>query len=322
MLIKIAVRLRPFSHTPGARCVIPRSCSIIEVFPTLLRIDGREWKMPLTGPVSGFTVQQDLEKDCVFVFGRAQEGYFRLRIEAHDAGFRIQSEKGPLKGGKIHEEIPYSAKTAFERLSLGSHKEQNWDALQRRGDLSEILPILFCLGQKTPQISPQPLTGTAQLLKLPEDRTQLGPALLIFFQAAFKSFLVPRLVDDEHQGLIPSEPVKGDPFFLLQEGAKMIRSLFFRQNERRLAFLPNLPIPFHAGRLIGVQAPGIGEIDMEWSKKLLRRVILRADTSGEMILELQKEIQSFRVGKKKKLQKGEPLLVEAGKTYHLDRFEK
>lgn len=102
----------------------------------------------------------------------------------------------------------------------------------------------------------------------------------------------------------------------------MIRSLFFKQNERRLSFLPHLPISFDAGRMVGLIAPGIGTLDFEWSKKLLRRVNIRAEISGEVILELQKEIQTFRANKKKKLKKGEPLLLEAGKTIHLDRFEK
>lgn len=320
-MIRIAVRLKPFSHTPGMSCVIPKSCAVIEAFPTLLRIDGKEWKMPLTGHVHGFTLQQDLEKNCIYVFGKAKEGYFRIRVEAHDDGFQIVSEKGPLKSGKITvERDPYSP-ASIERLSLGSHKAQDWDLVKKRMDLKEILPVLFLLGQKIPKILPQPITGTAELLKLPEEREKLEEALLAFVKASFKGMLVPRLVDDQHQGFVPHQEAKGNPFFLLQEGAKMIRSLFFKQDERRLAFLPNLPISFDAGRLIGLKAAGIGEIDLEWSKKLLKRAVIRAAISGEVILELQKEIKTFRVSKKK-IKKGEPLLVEAGKTYHLDRFEK
>jgi hypothetical protein len=322
MKIKIAARLKPFSHTPGASCVIPGSCAVIEAFPTLLRIQDRDWKMPLTGPVSGFTLQQDLEKNCVYVFGKAKEGYFRVRIEARGDGFEIHSEKGPLKSDRIAAEVSCISKSALERLSLGNHKAQDWDQLQRKGDLKEVLPILFFLGQKTPLIPPQPFSGTARLLSLPSDRILLAPALEAFFKAAFKGILVPRLTDDQHQGLVSEEPVEGNPFFLLQEGAKMIRSLFFKQNERRLFFLPNLPIPFDSGRMLGIQAPGIGEIDLEWSKKILRRVILRPFAPGEVLFELQKEIKTFRVGKKKKQRRDEPLLLEPGTIYHLDRFEK
>jgi hypothetical protein len=322
MKIKIAERLRPFSLIPGSACVIPGSCAILEAFPTLLKIGGHKWPMLLTGPVAGFTLQQDLEKNCVYVFGRAKEGYFRLKIEAKDSGFAIESQRGPLPRAFISAEVPFVSSSSFERLSLGNHKAQDWDQVQRRSDLKEILPVLFCLGQKIPLILPQAPTGTAHLLHLPSQRKELEGALLSFFKASFKSLLVPRLFDDQYQGLSPIEPIVGNPFFLLQEGAKMIRSLFFQQTERRLGFLPQLPISFDAGRMLNVQAPGIGEIDFEWTKKTLRRVIVRATATGEVVSELQNEIKTFRVNKKRKMQKEEPLLLEAGKTYHLDRFEK
>lgn len=322
MKIKIAERLRPFSFVPGAACVIPGTCAVLEAFPTLLRIDEREMKLPLTGPVSGFMLQQDLEKHCVYVFGRAKEGYFRLRIFASDAGFHIEAEKGPIESELLSAEIPFVPNAPFERLSLGNHKAQDWDQVLRRSDLKEILPVLFCLGQKIPHIPPQPLTGTARLLEWPKERKLLAPAIESFVKAAFKNILVPRLVDDQHQGISPDEKAGGNPFFLVQEGMQRIRALFFKQNERRLALLPALPIPFDAGRMLGLKAPGVGEIDLEWSKKTLRRVILHADMPGDVLFELPTEIKTFRVNKKRKLKRDEPLLLEPGKTYHLDRFEK
>jgi len=321
MSIKIAERLRPFSHTPGASCVIPGTCSVIEAFPTLLRLGDHEHKLDLTGPVLDFTLLQDLEKHCVFVFGKAKEGYFRLCIRANDTGFEIEAEKGPVKSTFIRKEVEFVPKAPFERLSLGSHKVQDWDLVQRRFDLKEILPIFFCLGQKIPLLPPQPLTGTAQLLKSPESRSHLAQALEAFFKAAFSQILVPRLTDDQHQGFIPDEPAKGDRFFLIQEGAKMVRGLFFKQNDRRLSFLPHLPVSFDSGRFVGVNAPGIGNIDLEWTKKQIRRVHIRATSSGEVILDLPKEIKTYRVGKKKR-KSSEPLLLEANTTYLLDRFEK
>jgi hypothetical protein len=326
-MIKIAERLRPYSHTPGTACIIPGTCSEVEAYPTLLKIVGKEHKLKLTGPVKDFMLEQDLEKNCVRVSGKAKEGFFRLRIHATDAGFDVIGEKGPVKTIHIPFETKFVHKPTFERLSLGNHKSQDWDMVQKRCDLKEFLPILFCLGQKIPLIPPQPLTGTARLLELPTDRADLSEALEAFFKAAFTKILIPRLVDDQHHGLAPHEPAEGNRFFLVQEGAKMIRSLFFKQNERRIAFLPNLPIPLDCGRLVGLQAPGIGEIDLEWSKKTLRRVIIRASTPGEVILELQKELKSYRVRKtmreKGHRQKGtEPLLLEPGKTYLLDRFQK
>ncbi len=321
-MIKIAQRLKPFSHTPGISCPIPGTLSILTAYPTLLKLDDQKVELPFTGPVEQFTVELDLEKSAVFVFGRAKEGYFRLQISANSSGFQIKSEKGIFQSLKIQKEISFRSLEKCERLSLGSHKSQDWDLVKRRLHLKEILPTLFLLGQKLPHIPPQPLRGIARLLQLNEERKNLEKALLSFFMAGFSNMLAPRLFDDQFQGIIAEETVEGEPFFLLQEGAKVIRSLFFTQKERRLAFLPKLPISFDAGRMVNLNAPGIGEIDFEWSKKQLKKVNIYCHTEGEVILELQKEIQSFRVNKKGKIKRGEPLFLEKNKTIYLDRFEK
>jgi len=322
MKIVIREKCKPFSHLAGASCVIPGTCSEIEAFPTLLKIGDVEVKFLCKGPVKGFTLELDLERHCVFVFGEALDGYYRLRIEASDSGFDITSEKGSALKKALHiaHETPFVSKGSFERLSLGSHKAQDWTSGQV--DLRTALPILFCLGQKIPRVPPQALTGTAQLLQMPEDRSALFNALQAFFKAAFTNLLIPRLVDNQYHGFVPDEPAKGNRFFLIQEGAKMIRSLFFRQDERRLKILPHLPIPFDCGKMTALQAPGIGEIDFEWSKKLLRCLSIRASTSGEVIFDLQKEIKTFRVDKKHKQKANEPLLLQAGKTTFLDHFQK
>lgn len=325
-MIKIVERLKPFSHVPGASCLLPGTCLVVEAFPTLVRVGTFEFPLPLTGPVEGFTLQQDLERDCVFLFGKAREGFFKLRIGAYEGGFSLDVEKGALESQKIEAEFPFHAPRDSERLFLGNHKAQDWDLIQRRADLKEWLPPLFCLGQKIASVPPQKLCGTARLLDWrldsPRDRIYLAQALDSFFKAAFTKILVPRLRDDHYQGLVPDEPVDGNPFFLIQEASRQIRALFFRQNERRLAFLPHLPLPLDAGKLTGLKVAGVGKIDFEWSKKSLRRAVIHTDTSGEVIPEWPKEIKSYRVGKKESKKRGEPLLLQAGKIYLLDRFEK
>lgn len=337
MKIAIAEKLTPFSHLPGTACVIPGTNWEIEAYPSLLRIGKREFKWDLTGPVAEFTLQQDLEKNCVYVFGKAKQGYFRLQIRASDSGIDLYADRIPSKGfgalkskGTLHlaTEVPFVSKTSYEKLSLGSHKAQDWDLIQRRCDLKEMLPILFALGQRIPYvIPPQKLTGAARLLELPKDRNSLEDALLTFFKAAFTKLLIPRLTDDHYQGLIPEEPVVGDRFFLIQQGCKMVRGLFFRQNERRIELLPLLPPSIDCGRMIGVKADGIGEIDFEWSKKMLKKVIIRADVSGDAVLELPREIKRYRIRKNLrekgfKQERDEPLKLEAKKTFFLDLFQK
>lgn len=322
MTIQISERLKPFSHLPGAACLLPGTCLQVQAFPSLIRIGSHEIRLPVTGPVQGFTLQQDLEKNCVYVFGKAIEGYFRLRIVGSDGGIEMIVEKGPLQGVQICEEIPFFLRQPMERLSLGNHKEQDWDQVLKRFDLKELLPIFFCLAQKIPPIPVQPLTGTARLLNWPKERSLIAPGLEKFFKAAFNRLFIPRLVDDEHQGLVPDEAVVGNPFYLIQEGAKRVRELFFVQEERRLQFLPSLPIPLDCGRMIGVQALGIGQIDFEWSKKTLKRVVIRANMSGEILFDLPKELKSFRVNRKERQQGGDPLFIQAGMSYFIDQFQK
>lgn len=318
---KIAIdeRLRPFSHTPGTACLIPGTCVAIQAFPMRLQINEHTVPLDLIAPVKDFTLQQDLEKNCVFVFGKAKEGFFKLRITGNTSGIDIHVEKGNLKGQHIEMEIPFFLASPVERLSLGSHKALNWD---KPKTLRELLPPLFSLSQKIPEIPPQPLRGTARLLELPKEKGDLAQGLESFFKAAFTQILVPRLFDDQYQGLCPNEPAEGNPCFLIQEGGKMVRRLFFEQNQRRVKLLPQPLAPLDAGRLIGIKAPGIGEFDIEWSKKSLRRVILRASATGDIIFELRQEIKSFRINRKWKAKSSEPLLVKEGNTYYLDRFQK
>jgi hypothetical protein len=341
MKIQIAQKLRPFSHAPGAMCVIPGTCLEIEAFPTRLKIGGQiDLKFQLTGPAAGFTLQQDLEKNCVWVFGKAREGFYRLKIKASDEGVVLTAEKTPASGLSYEGskkgllrlkdallfslEVKFHLSSSIERLSLGSHKAQDFDKKQ---GLKEMLPLLFLLGQKIPRIAPQPLLGTAALLEMPKERLKIEESLQAFLLAAFTPIFIPRLNDSHHQGLAPEETAEGNRFFLIQEGAKTVRGLFFQQNERRLKFLPLLPVSLDCGRMLQMKAEGIGELDFEWTKKLLRRVILRASTSGEVLFDLQNELKSFRVRsslneKGRRHQKSEPLLLQAGKTYFLDLFQK
>lgn len=323
MTISITARLRPFSHRPGARCVLPGSHWKIEAFPTLLRIGDIDVPLEVTGPVRNFTLQQDLEKNCAWVFGDAQEGFYRIKVEAKEEGFELFFDRFPHAKRRKEKkffprEITFFLPQYWERLSLGSHKAQDWDLVRRRLDLKEILPVLFGLGQKIPRLPPQPLRGTARLLEVPKDPKQILPAFEAIFLAAFHEIAVPRLNDDEHQGLCPEEAEVGHPFFLLQETEKRIRALFFSQDERRLSFLPSSP--FAAGRMIDVQVEGVGSLDFEWAKGIPRRIVFRASTSGEVVLLFPKGVTSFRAEKKKRKAE-EPLLLEAGKTYLLDRFQ-
>jgi hypothetical protein len=331
--IDIAVRLHPLMHQPGVTCLIPRSELSVQVFPALIRLGDLEWHLPLKGPIQGFTVEQDLEKGAVHVFGRAAQGFFRYCISREDEGIRISFEKDFEKEVFIPKSSP-RGQGSRERLSLGMHRSQDWAGVQRRRDLREIFPAWLRLSQMLPPVgegAPLFLLKRCREVITCRDRESLVPAFLNFFDAHFSGILAPRLFDDQFQGLVPEQEIFPDglsPLFLLKESGALIRELFFKEGEESLALLPCLPPEFHSGRFISITTAQGDSIDIEWSKKLLRRAIIRAASQRTLSLGLQKEIQTFRLRRSLRKEQGvvltrdDPLFLERGETLYLDRFQK
>jgi len=296
--ISIAQRFRPFSHQPGARSLLPGTSLVIQAFPTLIRIEGLcELPLDLSGPVREFTLQQDLEKGLVAIWGKAKEKHFQIKIQAEQDVVAIS--------GLIEKKIPYSSfqpSLPLERLSLGNHRAQDWAQVMRRFDVRQILPILYHLSQWTPSVK-----GAVQEIEDWES----------FLHARFSGILVPRLFDDEYQGLLP--PLEGDPYSLVVEAKKQIRALFFEQRGKQLHCLPSSP--FSVGRMTDVRVEGVGTIDFEWKKRdQVRSFVLRAmhDAEIEVLgptfrLRSPRQEKSFRVQKR--------FEVRTGEIYFADRFQ-
>lgn len=347
MQITIAERLRPFSHTPGTAFLLPGTSLCFHCFPACLRIiDLSQYParpvsdipFEIVGPVDNFTVTQDLEKGQLTVSGDTVNGYLRYRVvpTVEAPYFSIIMEKTPNGFGFSHSKVGcLKEMPSTERLSLGNHKAQDWDLIQRRCDLAEIFPLWFRLGQLSPVLGQCTNQGTAALL---EDcrhkmdggvRLELVPAFRKLFLAAFDRGLVPRLVDTQHQGFALSEIAPGQDISalrLLAEGAQLIRRLFLQSDQSVLSVLPALPPEFHCGRLVKMRE-NAGLLDMEWSKKTIRRMVLKVEDTQEVLFRFQKEIKRFRVRKNENergcfIDHGQPVTVEAGQTYLFDRFEK
>ena len=235
MKISIAKRFKPFSHTPGVKLLLPGTDQLFQVFPAKIVADGKEIPLDIKGPVKNFTVEQDLERGQIRIFGQALSGYY-------EKIFKAPAYEKPK-----------------ERLSLGVHKALDWDLVKRRHSMAEILPIWHFLGQVTPE-KPSHREGTAALL----DRS-----LEHLFLAGFEGILSPRLIDTDEQGFDLKQPEDSDPLVLLTEGARIIRNLFLQEREDVFHILPSLPKEFHCGRLT------TPSIDMEWSKHKLRKLIVR-----------------------------------------------
>ncbi len=330
-MIKIAERLRPFSHQAGIRFVLPMSSIAVQVFPTRLFFSDLEGKnasfhhdFDFRGPIKQFTAQLDLEKGHLCVFGFTQSGYMRYFLKAEKEGVVLEMDK------------PHPGRLSFplamtecrcehrERLSLGEHKAQDWEEIKRRLDLKEIFPHWFALSHCMPggQLS-HPLLEECRSVIAKREKVKVLEAFESLFLASFEGVLVPRLIDLEYQGILPQGEIKGFPLPILTEGGKLIRSLFISEDQGAVGLLPCLPPEFHCGRMIGLKSSRGDFLDMEWTKKALRKV--RIEATGEMALKLPKGIVSCRMKmgrtlEKLSVDKEGRVFLPAKKTIFLDRF--
>ncbi|MCY3974067.1 MAG: hypothetical protein OXF02_00760 [Simkaniaceae bacterium] len=351
--IRSAHPLRPFSHIPGDRCMIPGSIFRLTAHPVrfeIADIRGRGtpilFLLRMTGPVGGYTLMQEIEEESVLVYGSAKEGYFAFRIAVRGGALLLIVDRCPEEGLPFSfpdaevrlrrkeryalKELPPSVKegafTEREKLDFGCYKKQDWSFVRRRLLLREILPFWFALGVRSPPVSPH-YSGTASLLaELREEvgnreRERIAGTFLRLFSAGFGGMLVPRLHDDTYQGIVSTTEMLPDPSpeVLLTTGAELMRSLFISSHDRILSLLPSLPVALHAGSLVNVRIADELVVDMRWSKKRLRLLVIRALKSGSWQFDLPRPCSRFRMnGVDRK--GGEPLLLEAGVRYFSDRF--
>lgn len=366
MRITIADRFRPFSHVPGTFSILPASILRVQVFPSLIRLHDlskaepqllTEISLGVKGPVSDFTVQQDLEKGHICIWGHTASGYLRYRLAALNDGDGISLilEKAPtdmsikcsngytcvenisnrIVVSRRHHSTEKAVIPTVERLSLGNNKAQDWILIARRIDMTEVFPLWFRLGQMIPPQKVVSCDGTLELLEQckkiinEKNAIEIVPAFRNLFLAAFDSGLSPRLSDTEHQGFRLKEisrECKASPLTILTEGAALIRSLFFNSSENELHVLPLLPPEFHCGRMIQLQSEA-GVLDLEWTKKSVRRMIYKAAIDGDIRIVLKREIKRFRIRKSEQdkdmiidAQDG-VISVEPQQVYLLDHFE-
>lgn len=332
MQIKSALRFQPFTHLVGTPCLIPGTEWVCRIYPTLIRLgrakEAIEHPLPLVGPVRPFTIFQDLEKGRIEVRAKAENGFFRFFIAAEEGMVKLIPLKGPLQplNLAIAGNIPSPPK---ERLSLGINKQQDWQMVLRRGDPAEVLPFWLRLAAWTPEgpSDPNEIRGTYSLLQKGEKVKQYT-LLKNAFEGCFEGLLTPRL-DDGHLGLISPEelPETLSPLPILHRGAALIRSLFVEFEGEEIALLSHLPPEFHAGRFIHITTPHGDTLSLEWSKKLLKKVYLKAGSTRTISWKAQRSLRSYRlrVGRATRGERvsiHEPLEIENGREYHLDRFEK
>lgn len=343
MRIQIHDRLKPFSHIPGTVCLLPLTYTQFKIYPALIEVYDLQQERPklintiplhLPGPVEQFTIQLDMEKGWIRVWGFSKGSFFRYRVISTISGeWGIFSENEFTKTlfakdlftKKEKEPIPFK-----ERLSFGVHKAQEVEQIRKRGEINEFFPFWFRLGQLVPKI-PKANGGVFDLLEecvSLMSKGQMDPfhtKIKQLFLVGFKGIFSPSLFDDDHLGFSLSKPI-GSPLSIVQEGASLIRSLFFQEKEEMYLILPKILKGCHSGKITGITSKK-ATLDIEWTKNTLRRMVIFGEKEGQIRLVLPKEIKKFRFKEKGSNEtahlKGQDHLLSISheKTYFFDRFE-
>lgn len=338
MKIAVAQRYRPFSHLPGIECLVPGSLFVLKAFPSLLQVKSlegvvlAELHLDISAPVHEFTLIQDLENPSVKISGKTAKGFFRYEIAANLDLLSLNLKKFPFSYTNSSPELlqvsiesDFKAQT-FERLALGMHKSLDWDLVKRRGDLREILPVWYKLGQLVPPTSESGQETLLNELKeaiFNKDKRGVLATLEALFLTGFKGILVPQIVDNNFHGY--KLPPCHNSAALLSAGYSLIQKLFFSNDQNAIELLPLLPNSFVFGKLTAAKIPHWGILDLEWSKEKIRQAIFKCESSGPLVFKFPKSIKQsrLRLNDKEKgytLKSGETFDVEEGKTYFFDRF--
>jgi len=327
MWIKIRGKLAPFSHRPGVRSIIPQTTWEIEAFPTLIRLRNLagegfyEHFFHHRGPVKNFTLQTDLDRGLIKVFGHAPQGYFCKILKRKKGQLFLDEAALPMQLE------PFEIKPLQERISFGQSKMQDWDFMKKRLDPLSIWPLLIALSQQLPSFPLEKVGSAIVLEEIAEaEKIELINKWQVALMGCFQELLVPSYIDPYFQGLFkaPLAPIKYSTLGIIHFAASLIRSYFFREESGTLFFLPKLPPQCHAGRFIDIQTNQQLTCHLEWSKKEIKKVLLHAKEPGALKLDFPREVKSFRLRRSLK-EKGirvDKFYIEylAGDSFFLDRF--
>lgn len=358
MQISIFQKILPFSTEPGIKMLIPGTSVRATFYPTRIDFHDLSSALPvhlgavvldLEKPES--TIQLNLEKGIITVSGESGRDYYRYTLSgwSQKGVLELNVLKGNLsfkgEGAQIQSDNlivfdkPFQqiSKAPFlEKISLGSHRKQDWELVMRRNDPIELFPILYKIAQWIPQQKPAVFEGTASLLPAccsaicSQERNGLIAPFQNLIRVAFEGLLSPTLVDEKYQGyaLKPIAPNSlANPLALCVDTALLMRSLFLQTYDDSFKILPALPPEFHSGRALSLRLKDVAAADIEWSKKQLRRMVIRPVQEGELYLQFPKEIDSFRVRRSDRdrgiyYQNSDPIVLNSEEVLYLDHFQK
>ncbi|NGX56614.1 MAG: hypothetical protein K1060chlam5_00857 [Candidatus Anoxychlamydiales bacterium] len=349
MLIKIRNDLYPFSHSFGKTLLITNTNYTLQVFPSMLIFKeinkDKEFKIhfDINGPIKNFLVMQDLKKGIVKISFFTKDDFISYKIFTFDSTKiffeKIHSNSLDLKinttskkvKSKSTIELPIeitSNEKIIEKLSFGSHKKQDIDLIKRREDIKEIFPFIFSLSQ----FFKCEKKYTSQIFKSIEkkiknkDKLNLEEDFLNICKSFFFDFFTPRIFHFDYQNIFKENFGKIDPIIILKEFSRLLRNTLILEEKENVNILPLLMKEFFCGRFINVNL-NFAIIDIEWSKKLIKKMIVKPKVDKKIHFKFQSKIDTFRVRsflkEKGKVHKNNDLFfLEKNKTYFFDRFQK
>lgn len=315
MMIKIANRFRPYSKNLRCKARIPASCFDVEVFPSYLKVY-RDEKVALEisfkmhAPFQSITTMQDIEKKRLLIFGEASEGYFRYSLAHHEDALSLKLERSSFMilykiesiedlsfSGSLHallnkeKDLVFKTKEKeikaphIERISFGNHKAQDMTLIRRRLDPKEFLPIWFFLGQ---------------FAKKDEVKEEVFP--LSSFKESFKSHYFDLFSKSDLSPKHLGHKEEQDPISLYG-GYVQIRRLLLHSQKGIHSILTDLPHTLDAGRAKGLKIEEGVYMDLEWSKKKIKKVIIHSNKKTSLTLRFKRENKTLRQTYPSKMQR-------------------
>lgn len=340
-----------FTHRPGTMIYLSGTSHAIQIFPTALRLFDcrgtdrelvKEVFLPELGPCSEWTVFIDSMRQTVRVEGRGLRGFFRYHIYAGQEGVYIKPAAGTLRlvahgvENDVTKGDPFPltdspailARFPTPRLLLGCHKAPLWDRICEDPQMEELLPLWYQLFRPASleDIAPSSTLFGAVVQSVQNAASAaILPALATFFRVGMDGYFVPKRVDDAFLGY--DTPLLPDEMRLSEVHAAicaLIRSLFIQEQGNILSILPCLPKELVCGRLLHETLLSGHQVDIEWRKGKIRRILLHAKTDGLVTLQASVSQASIRpIGgkaRKRSVAIGKEIEVLAGKVYLLDNF--
>lgn len=291
--------MRPFSHLAGVKYPVPFSNFGVQIFPAAIIVQGNTIPLKVEGPVLGFTSMLDLERGVIQVFGTAKSGYFRYFLFSLNGNFAYFQDRGePIFPNEYAQADRLPSLKEGEKISFGFSKALDFELVKRRLNWGEVLPVWFKLGQMMPKGQIEQTGDCLFKTFIQSKGLELKESFWNFFSSGFSGIFHPESHDASYLGfnMCPSQ----DAFTTLHEGYKKIRSLIILEKSGVIEILPEILPLFVHGRAIRLQT-SFGFVDLEWTKGMLRQMMITCKTPSSIELHFPKNHKKCRLESSAKL---------------------